>query len=51
VPVDTEDKALGWSTGTLEAFHEIRYAEQKAARWTAASVLLASISAVLGNIN
>jgi len=49
-PLETEDKALGLTLGTLDAFTQSATLNKKAARWTAVSVLLSAISGVLGNV-
>ena len=48
-PLETEDKAMGWTLGTADAFTEWATLNKKAARWTAISVLLSAVSGVLGN--
>jgi hypothetical protein len=49
-PVETKHKAMGLSLGTSVAFTQSAVLNRTAARWTAASVLLSSISGVLGNV-
>jgi len=49
-PLEVEDKALGWASGTLDAFTESATLNRKAAKWTAVSVLFSAASAVLGNL-
>jgi hypothetical protein len=43
-PVDTEDKALGWTGATIDAFTKSAELNKKAALWTAISVLLSALS-------
>lgn len=49
-PLETEDKAMGWTVGTLDALTKSSVLNKKAARWTAVSVLLSAASGVLGNV-
>lgn len=49
-PLETEDKALGWALGSIEAFTESSTLNRKAARWTAISVLLSTLSCFTGSL-
>lgn len=48
-PVSESGKAIGWTTATLDAFRKVSDLNRKAALWTAATVLLSTLSAVTGN--
>jgi hypothetical protein len=50
-PPETEDKAMGWTVGTLDAFTKSATLNKKAAGWTALSVFLWTVSGVLGNVS
>ncbi len=49
-PLETQDQGMGWIVGTLDAFTKSATLNKRAARWTAASVLLSAVSGVLGNV-
>lgn len=49
-PLEAVDKAVGWASATLDALIKSAALNKKAARWTAASVLLSAVAGVLGNL-
>jgi hypothetical protein len=49
-PLEGADKAMFWTVGAMEAFTKSATLNKRAARWTAASVLLSTTAGVLGNV-
>jgi hypothetical protein len=47
-PVEPTLKSMGWDAATLAAFDKAGRLNAKAALWTAASVVLSAISAIVG---
>lgn len=48
-PSDEADQAMSWAVATIKAFGDASDLNKKAALWTAASVLLSALSAIIGN--
>ena len=46
-PGDAEDAHMGWTAGMMKAFIDSAELNKKAARWTAASVAIASTAGML----
>lgn len=49
-PLETDDKAIGWALGSLEAFTASSGLNAKAANWTALSVVLSTASCFVGSL-
>jgi len=48
-PLEQADKAMFWTVGAMEAFTKSATLNKRAARWTAASVLLSTVAGILGS--